>query len=89
MCGSDTKGRYRFDRVATNTAADESRSTCEANAARATSWPTTRLIRRLRGVVAFIVGVITLELYNYTNVWDFQRATTVFRHRPRAADKSE
>ena len=69
MCGSATKGRYRFDRYTTRrdaycrwrcrdaAAADASRSTCEANAARATSWPTTRLIRRVRGVVAFIVGV--------------------------------
>ena len=56
MCGKDTKGQYKFDRVAANAAAEESRSTGEANAARATSWPTTSLTRRVRGIVAFIVG---------------------------------
>ena len=56
MCGKDTKGQYKFDRVAANAAAEESRSTGEANAARASSWQTTRLTRRVRGVVAFIVG---------------------------------
>ena len=42
MCGNDTKGRYRFDLVAANAATDALRSTCEANAARAASWPRAR-----------------------------------------------
>ena len=58
MCESDTKTRYRFDRVAVDAAANASRSTREANAAGVTSWPTTRPTRRVRGVVAFIFGAV-------------------------------
>ena len=40
-------------------------------------------------VLKFTTAPPEIALCNYINVWDFQRATNVFRHRPRAADEVE